>query len=335
MEESGKKEEKLAWRRILSVAADNPAERKRIALALDISTVTIGRWTNQATQPRMDKLRLLPDVLPQYREGLIASLQKEYPHIFSDTTPVNTELEVSSDFYSRLISDFATSIPLQRKPMLHDEILQQLLWQLDPENLNLSIFIAQFVPPLPGRKVRSLRVVTVKGNTSIAATFEHQTLYFGTESQTGVAATTAHPLIIQNQEMKMRTFPLQLSFGSGSTAAMPIMQHNSIAGCLCISSVREEFFVPERLELIQRYVNLLSISFDEREEFYEIGAIELRVIPPAPMQRPVLETIQQRINERLIQAMREGRQINRTQAEQEVLQEVEEELLQIALVVEG
>ena len=48
----------------------------------------------------------------------------------------------------------------------------------------------------------------------------------------------------------------------------------------------------------------------------------------------LVRVLQQRITERLIQAMREERQLKRTQAEREVLQEVEDELLQIALVVE-
>ncbi|HEV2660704.1 MAG TPA: GAF domain-containing protein [Ktedonobacteraceae bacterium] len=331
MEESGKKE--LAWRQILDIATANPAERRRVALALDVSTVTITRWTHQATQPRMDSLRLLPDALPHYREELVVSLRKEYPHIFSETPSASSELIAPSEFYAQIISAYATSIPLQRKAMVHEEILQQLLFQLAAEGQNLSIFIAQFVPPRPGRKVRSLRVVTGKGNTPLTTAFEHQTFFFGTESQAGVAAATVHALVIQNQEMKQRTFPQQQSFGPGSTAALPIVQHNAIAGCLCFTSRQEDFFTPERLDFIQRYVNLLTISF-EQDEFYEISTIELGVMPPPPMQRSILETLQQRITERLIQAMRTERQLNRTQAEREVLQEVEDELLRIALVPE-
>lgn len=332
MEESGKKEEPFAWRQILSIAADDPTERRRIAHELDVSAVTVGRWINRTTQPRMEKLRMLPEVLPQYREGLSASLQREYPHIFSAIPAVSTELEVPADFYARLISNYTTSIPLQRKPMIHKEILQQLLKQLDSGSQNLSIFISQFVPPQPGCKIHSLRLITGQGNTPIAATFEHQTLFFGTESQVGVAATKARPLVIQNQEMKDRTFPMRPSFGSGSTAAIPIVQHNCSAGCLYFSSLQADYFSPERLSLIQHYANLLSISF-EQEEYYEIGSIELRVLPPIAIQRPILETLQRRINERLIQAMQEERQLNRMQAEQEIFQEIEGELLQISLVV--
>ena len=331
MEESGKKE--LAWRQILEIATANPAERRRVAAVLDVSTVTIGRWTHQTTQPRLDRLRLLPEALPQYREELIASLRKEYPHIFSEISSASSELIVPSEFYARVISDFATSMPLRRKAMVQEEILQQLLSQLDTGNQNLSIFIAQFVPPRPGHKVHSLRVITAKGNSPVAAAFEHKTIFFGTESQAGVAAVAAHSFVVQNQEMKERTFPLQPSFGVGSTAAIPIVHHNAIAGCLCFSSMQEDFFTPERLDFIQCYVHLLTISFDE-DEFYEHNAIELGVIPPLPVQRPLLDTLQQRINERLIEALREERQLNRIQAEQEVLQEVEAELLQIALVGE-
>jgi GAF domain-containing protein len=332
MEESGKKEEPLAWRQILSIAADDPAERRRIAHELDVSVVTIGRWINRTTQPRMEKLRMLPEALPQYREALIASLQREYPHIFSDIPVVSAELEVPADFYARVISDYTTSIPLQRKPIIHEEVLQQLLRQLDSGSQNLSIFLWQFVPPQPGCKIHSLRLITGYGNTPLAATFEHQTLFFGTESQVGVAATRARPLVIQNQDIKDRTFPMQPSFGAGSTAAIPIIQHNSIAGCLYFSSLQADFFSPERLSLIQHYANLLSISF-EQEEYYEIGSIELRVLPPIDTQRPILERLQRRINERLIQALQEERQLNRMQAEQEIFQEIEGELLQISLVV--
>jgi GAF domain-containing protein len=336
MEESGKKEGLLTWRQILSTAVSSTAERERIARTLDISPVTIRRWVTDETQPRQEKLRMVPDALPEYREELIASIQKEYPHIFSEgTTPsASTEMEVPSDFYARLINTYTMCIPLQRKPMVFNEIMQQLLSQLDPGRQNLSLFIAQFVPPPPGRKVRSLRLVTGQGNTPIAASFEHQTLYFGVETQVGVAAAMARRLVIQNQEMKDRTFPLQPSFGSDSIATMPVVQHNSVAGCLCIACLQPDYFSPERLDLIQHYVNLLSIAF-EQDEFYEIGNIELRVIPPAAIQKPILATIQLRINERLIQARKEDRQLNRIQAEQEVLQEVEEELLQLALAVQG
>ena len=335
MDESRKKQKLPVWREILITVANTTAERKRIAAVLDISPVTIGRWTKtneNMKQPRIEKLRLLPDALPQYREELTTSLKEEYPHIFAEPQATNANLEIPSEFYSHFISAFTTGLPLQRTETAFREILQQLLLQLDLAGHEISVFIAQFVPPPPGRKVRSLRTVTGRGNTPMAATFEHQTLYFGTESQVGVAATMTHQVIIQNQDMKQRMFPLQES--SGSTAALPIVQYNCIAGCLCISCEQEEFFTPERLNLIQRYVNLLSVCINQ-EDFYNLEEIELRVMPTMVVQRPILKTIQQRIKHHMLQAMRENSSLTTRQAERKVFQEVEGELLQKAMIADG
>jgi hypothetical protein len=100
-------------------------------------------------------------------------------------------------------------------------------------------------------------------------------------------------------------------------------------GCLCIASTQPNTFSQAHLDLIQSYVDLMSLAFDARE-FYPLTDIELGIMPPADAQKPLLVTFQKRVTQHMIQRVQHNQPLNRPQAELLIWQQLEEELLLLA-----
>lgn len=91
-------------------------------------------------------------------------------------------------------------------------------------------------------------------------------------------------------------------------------------------STQPRFFSQSHLDLLQKYVNLL-VTISEHESFFQIEKIALGVIPPLEQQLPLLQSVQPRVMQRLLQASRQYHFLTKQQATNMIWQEVEEELL--------
>ncbi len=323
-------EEAQTWRDLLRKVAVKPEERRRIAAALRINTITISRWIAGVSNPRRETLRALPAVLPEYSEQLITLLKQEYTHLFANDLAIDMPLAVPPTFYSHVLNTYSMHPENLRASSLCSAILQKIIQQFDPDDEGFATFIAQCVPPDPGHKVRSLRITMGYGGSPVTRSFANRTCFCGAESQAGLAALAAHFVVIQNPEEARRIVPGQHVIVFGSSLAIPLLQYDSIAGCACFVSPHQNYFSSERIALLKHYANLLTIAF-EPHEFYRISDINLAMMPPRSLQASVLVDLQDRITSSMLLPTPEGYPLSRQEAERKVLKEKEEELIQLVL----
>jgi hypothetical protein len=324
-------EELQTWRDLLGNAVSKPAERHKLAATLRINAITITRWVAGTSNPRIETLRALLVALPEYRERMAVLLRQEYPGLFADEPVVDMPLVIPADFYNHVLNTYSMHPERLRSPKLISCILQQILCQLDPSHeLDIGAFIAQCVPPEPGQKVRSLRIVTGYGGPPATKSFINQTFFCGAESQAGLAALEAHPVVIQNAEEAQRVVPNQHTVVFGSSLAIPILQYDRIAGCACFVSPQQDYFSPECIGLLKHYVNILTIAF-EPHEFYLLPDVNLAMMPPRSQQAPILANLQERITAYMLHRTPEGLFLSWLEAEYKAIKEKEGTLLQLAL----
>lgn len=325
-------EEKQAWRDLLGKLISEPHERQKIAEIAGINPVTLIRWANGKSNPREDNLRPLLDALPQHRQELSKLIVQEFPQFFGqvhENNEVSTNT-IPSPFYARVLQAYTNSPAILRTSAVETLILQQLESQLDPQSKGIVISVAQCVPPIAKHKVRSLRITAHRSNIATEPLMEHQTAFLGAESQAGYTLTTGHPSIMQNEADLIRMFPAHHSNIEKSAVAHPIIISNCVAGSLYIASTQTEYFSPHYLDLIECYVDLMVLSF-EKDDFYDLSAIELGMMPSLPAQKEMLSTFQKRVRQKMLLALQEKLSLTRLQAENIVWQELEEELLHLAL----
>lgn len=326
-------EETQTWRDLLGKIISDPYERQKIADMAGINPVTLIRWANGKSNPRPDNLRPLLDVLPQHRQELGELIAHEFPHFFSQIRETDEVLAttIPSAFYARVLQAYTNSPPILRTSAVGTLILQQLESQLNPQGRSgITIGIAQCVPPIQGHKIRSLRITFHRSTMATEQLLEHQTLFLGVESQAGYALNAGHPSIMQNEADILRMFPAHHFVLEKSAVAYPILLSNHAAGSLYISSTQADYFSQPYLELISSYVDLMVLSF-EHNDFYNLSEIELSIMPSQSVQQSRLSTFQKRVKQKMLVAIQERQSLTRPQAERIVWQELEEELLLLAL----
>lgn len=318
------------WRELLATLIADPQERQNIAEVARISPITLIRWSTNKSTPRMDNLRPLLEALPEYRQQLTELIVREFPHFFKEVPEEETAMEIPSAFYARVLSAHTNSPSILRASTICILILQQIVVHLDPRQLGLAAIVVQCMPPVQGKKVRSLRLIQGRGTSPWAGQIENRTQFFGAESQTGMALQSGRMIAVQSQEVKSRLFPAHYSSFEKSTAVFPIIQSDRVAGCLCLASNLPNFFSQVRLDLAKNYADLLVLAF-EHSEFFDLQHVELGIMPSSPLQQERIANFQQRVTQHMIRAGRNNQSLTRPKAELRVWQELEEELLQISL----
>lgn len=325
-------EEKQAWRDLLGKIISEPHERQKIADIAGVNPVTLQRWANGKSNPRDDNLRPLLEALPQHRQELSELITREFPQFFHQIYKSGEELEdmIPSAFYARVLHAYTNSPPILRSSAVETLILQQIESQLDSQGVGITISVAQCVPPTSERKIRSLRIIAHRSTMESEQMMEHHTAFLGAESQAGYALSAGHPSIMQNEADMIRIFPAHHSAMEKSAVAYPIIISNHAAGSLYISSTQTEYFSQHYLNLIERYIDLMVLSF-EKDKFYDLSEIELSMMPSLTLQRDILGTFQRRVKQKMLLALQEKKSLVRLQTESIVWQELEEELLHLTL----
>jgi hypothetical protein len=225
----------------------------------------------------------------------------------------------------------APSIPMRLPPQrrfwaISNLVLQQALAQLDPNNVGMSITIAQCMPPSGAEhKVRSLREIKGQGTPPWPANLEPQTMFLGIESLAGYTTMVGYQMTVNRSDQSAR-LPAHWLQWEESAVACPIIQGEHVVGCLLASSTQPDYFVPFRQALFQKYTELLLLAFAP-EAFYPIQDLMLQPMPSLDVQRAHLSLTRQRISVILLEAAQHRRSITIMDAEQMVWQQVEEDLL--------
>lgn len=323
--------EASTWRDLLGNLIQDRQERQRAATALGVHSLTLRRWVKGISTPSLRAIMPLPDVFPYHRLELSHLIAQAYPaYVLQKAVPVeDIPSEIPSTFYTLVFDTNITSPPRLRTWQVCQLVVEQILNHLDPHQQGLAITIAECVPPPPDQKVRSLRVTMGKGTAIWQQYIGKNTQFLGAESRVGKVMMTGSPVIVQNAGQQARMFPGHNPPAAQSAATFPLLRADRIAGCMGIFNAQQNYFNEARLELLRRYVELLAIAF-EPEAFYPLNEIDLKIMPPCEKQFPIFAEFQQRVAQRIAHASQMHQLLARPEAEQQVWQEIEEILLQLA-----
>lgn len=324
------------WRELLGNIIQDAQEKQRIANELGVNPVTLTRWVNKEASPRPQNLHRLLNTLPQYHKVLLELIVEEFQEFSLPTKEgglEDTSHEIPSEFYMRVLHTRATIPQVLRFSSISNLILQQALEQLDPQRLGLAVSIVRCMPPSREQKIRSLRESIGRGTKPWDDNLEQHAILLGAESLAGYAVNSLRLVVNQDLKGGQSMIPGYRGAWEESAAASPIMLEGSVAGSLFVCSTQPNYFLPSRQKLVQSYAELIALAF-EPEEFYDPKQIELGLVPSQDVQQPLLSEFRKRLSATMMQAARNQQPIDILQAEKLVWQQLEEELLQMAIQLE-
>ena len=305
------------WREYLGTIARDPAERVRIVKELGVSKATLGRWMRGKHTPLPRTIAQLLGILPvSQREEMLRLLGAD-SHFSTYSFAAwygpgdrkqGSSLEISSSFYSE-----ALRLPANTPDLFWQMcglVMDKLLAMLDPPHpwrSGVEVIVVRCMPPRDGI-VRSLQEAVGMGTEPWRQDQHRKQMFLGRESLVGyVVATGRYHVVNDCEGQEGILFPLLPVPHERSEAAFPILLQNRVAGALSVASAQAGFFTVQRLTLLQQFANLLRSAF-VTDEFYPLSAIQLRTMPPWPVQQTYFDTVSQRIAQFLLEAQREDLQ---------------------------
>src|SRR5947209_9834493 len=229
----------LSWQSSLQQMLKVPGERQRMATALGLSPMTLTRWaTGESNPQRSHLIRLVQVVQLQYREELLEGLEAAYPDFQSWLKDDSSE-HIPSEFFAQLLDIRTTTTETLRFWRISDLILKQVLAQLDPNQLGMSITLVQCMPPSErhGDKIRSMRERAGRGTFTWTADLEPMALFLGMD-WLSCYAVEARRIVNVDDLTKEKLLPAYRTEFEVSAAAHPILLGGNIAGCLAASSTQ-------------------------------------------------------------------------------------------------
>jgi len=320
-----------SWRDLLRNVISDPAERERLAKAIGVNAVTLSRWAQGvSTAPRPLKLQQLVRAFPASQQSLLNELlQREYGP-FQELEITDRAEKIDYAFIQQIWEARARTPAYLQFWTLSGKIFESALRQLDPQQMGMSITLAQLMPPSAHGYIRSLREVAGLGSPPWTPNLEHLLLFLGAETLAGYVVSHGRAEVIDDLENQTTLLPFSPREHVVSVAASPVMHANRITGCLLFSSTQPAHFQSEgRRSLINDYTQLLAPVFLP-EQFYELSQIQLWPMPPAEIQYRTFANFQRRVNGLLKEAYAASQLLTRLQAEEQVWQQIEEELLRLS-----
>lgn len=338
------------WRELLAEMTREPQERDRIVRELNVNSITITRWVNNESTPRLDNLRRLLDVVPEQRKHLFDLLIRDFPDIALHVENDEPLYEVTSAFYARVFTTYVTTPANMRFWLLGKMVLKYLLEQLDPDLQHVAVLLVQCQQPSRGI-VRSLRSVMGAGTPPWSGNLETQTILFGAESFVGQVLLSGHAALIENTEKYFGLLPIsEYTFPGAQVLALnnqrlpqdfqirriasemaaPVAHMDNSAGVLYVGSTRPGAFQQPHLQLLWACAVLMALAFAPGD-FYPRRDIILHMMPLPWMQGPSLLQVPHRTLQLMRDMMNDPVPLDRTSAERIIWQQIEEELILLAI----
>ncbi|HET9920548.1 MAG TPA: GAF domain-containing protein [Ktedonobacteraceae bacterium] len=325
-----------SWRDLLQSLLSNPAERDRIAAAIGVRSITLSRWAQGDTVPRLANLQQLLYALPVPYQAQFRSLLEQDGLLHADSlkedmTPLQ---EIPFSFVREVFETRATTSDAMRFWAISHQVLQHALRQLDPVPVGMSINVVRCMPPSSDGSIRTLHESIGRGTSPWKAELE-QPMFLGAESLSGYVVMSGRSATIHNLKAERHYYPASLVEHEISAVAVPLMDANRVAGCLLFSSTQPEYFISQlRIALVQGYGYLMSMAF-AAEDFYPQELIQLQVMPSFAVQQQYFASFRQRVVKVMQDAVHAGHPLPLQQAEQVVWQQLEEILLKLPLSSDG
>lgn len=293
------------------------AEIARVAKDLEVAEITVYRWMNGSSEPRVMHLKRLPEVLAEHRGNLTYAINQTFPGVLDP--PSLGIREVRKEIYRRVL-DLVTTTPEQdaRCWQVTQAIFEYALLHLDSDRRGMAITYANLMPSHKDG-VHSLREATMRGNYPWPFSLESRA-YLGSTTLAGTAVMLQRLQTWDNLGNEER-LQVDIDEFERSAAACPVMYAGRISGVLIISSTQVGFFVDSMAcQAVSEYAQLLALAFHD-EDFYPCSLLNLRPMPEVKWQRA--EIGRSYVN-RIITYARKH-MIARQDAEQHVLAEMERE----------
>lgn len=322
--------EATTWRSILGTLISDPQEKQRLAEAAGISPLTLTRWATTDASPQQESWRRLLKVCPPAYASLLNRLIAQERRDFSliGATPDGYAAEtIPSEVYADVLEIKATKPPFIRFSLITQRLVSALLEQLDPGTVGVGVTLLACTVPRGDRPVRSLHVIGGDATAPLRQKMSGVVVYLvGIEALAGYAVT--HGRLYSLQHMEHDIIPSIKIAGIESAVACPLRDGSRIAGSLSLCSTQPNYFPLSHFPLIESYANLAALAFSE-EQFYPPERIQLSILPNQQRQYVAFSNFRNRVRSLLNEAIRNQQPLNIKEAERQVWQQLEEELLAV------
>ena len=333
-------QEPKTWREFLGKVIQNPHEKRRLANLLGVNERTLDRWAMGLSSPRSSShVRQLLKAFPDQRAVLSALMHTDFPTVVEQTADTSDIFiddiikDVPIPFYQRVIETYATAVEPVRAWTICNLVLQQLSQQLDVDHQGIRVLLMQCQASREQDRVHSLRLLFE--HTSDQGVSENWPLFYGAESLAALAVMRGVPQIKQRLDAPDTPTTTATPWGDPghfqqrSAAAYPIQRAGRCAGSVLVLSSSPSFFTKARMTLLQHYIHLLTLAFQEHE-FYAQADIDLKPMPGEIVQQHLLDTFQERVLTLFYLARERGEDLSWHQAEQLATSEIEASLRRLA-----
>jgi hypothetical protein len=275
---------------------------------------------------------LLNVVPAAYADPLRTSITQEFPTLVPSLSlpPREPAVELPTSFYRqlfKLLADYSVPIPYIA---ITDFVLTELIKLMNGEEEGLLVVVLQCLAPQRPPFVRSL-VTTCRASTdNLPREILQDIAFFGAESLSGYAVSRGHSSVVPDYEHVEPLLPLSPVDPLRTVAVYPIRRGGKTAGCLAAAGVLPHALTLERQRLLEQGADALSVAFAE-QDFYAPEHIRLAVMPSYKEQRPLLANFRERVTRLSIQLRRQGQTLYVHEAETQVYQQFEQELMSFTL----
>ncbi len=299
-----------------SILRQERTEITRVAQAMDVAEITVYRWMNGSSEPRVMHLKRIPEVLEEHRSDLTQAIHQTFPGVLDP--PSLRVGEVKKDIYRRVLDIVATTPEDDsRYWQVTQAIFEYALLHLDPDRRGFAITYASLMPAREDG-IHSLREVAMRGSDPWPFSLESRA-YLGSTTLAGTAATLQRPQTWNNLDEERSQ--VDIDEFERSAVAFPVMYAGRLSGVLLGSSTQSTFFEDAMAsQTMDELAQLMALGL-RNENFYPGSFLHLRPMPPVKWQR---EEIGRTYINRIITYARRH-MVSRPEAEQRVLSEMESE----------
>ncbi|MBV9689925.1 MAG: hypothetical protein JO202_09460 [Ktedonobacteraceae bacterium] len=321
------------WRDVLATLIKERRAREHLAQQIGVNPVTLARWIQKDSRPRLESLtRLLNAVPAPYAGPLRTSIAREFPTLVpSLSLPARKPAgELPAAFYRQLFKLLSGySVPISYIAIT-DFVLAELIKLMNGEEDGLLVVVLQCLAPQQPPFVRSLVTTCRAATDNLPCEMLQDIAFFGAESLSGYAVSRGHSSVVPDYEHVEPLLPLAPVDPLRTVAVCPIRRGGKTAGCLAAAGILPHTLTPERQQLLEQAADALSVAFAE-QDFYAPEHIRLAVMPSYEEQRPLLANFRERVTHLGMQLRRQGQALYIHEAETQVYQQLERELMSFAL----
>jgi GAF domain len=315
----------LTWRQLLEKILADQQEFDRLVKALSVDARTLRGWAKGTTNPRSQGLLLLLHNLPPaYQEIMPQLVQAEFPDVYEQYEAMRAKVDITATtipgiVYERVLQERTTSLTERSFWGVGVLVLRTLITQLSQGSELVVAVLIRCVPPASGEHhITRLHEDVIETNDEV-----REPLYFmGVNSLAGYVLEMGKP-VVYNELPRLPTPVATDAFTASmaSVAGYPICQNGSFGGVLLVYSTSPRFFSRRKLDLLQKYSELLALAFRE-EGFFPPEAIFLQIIPQPETQMTTLTLLREKIQELMASAERKQEPLTYRQAEALALKEL-------------